>query len=165
MSGTDIQLADSVTTVTTTTNLTNLPTIPANWLTAAGTAADFGTEIGTAVWATAARTLTANTNFNDLDAAGVATAVWNAATITYGGAGTYGQAVEDIVEDTNELQGDWTNAGRLDAILDELTVNVDAVEADTQDLQTQIGAAGAGLTAITGVQLAADQAVNATNSN
>jgi hypothetical protein len=31
--------------VDTTTNLTNLPTIPANWLTAAGTAADFTTEI------------------------------------------------------------------------------------------------------------------------
>ena len=37
-------------TITTTTNLTNLPTIPANWLTAAGTAADFGAEIATAVW-------------------------------------------------------------------------------------------------------------------
>ena len=42
--------------------LGTLPTIPANWLTAAGTAADFGTEIGTACWATAARTLTAATN-------------------------------------------------------------------------------------------------------
>jgi len=31
--------------VATVTNLTNLPTIPANWLTAAGTAADFGVEI------------------------------------------------------------------------------------------------------------------------
>lgn len=38
-----------VTLVATTTNLTNLPTIPANWLTASGTAADFGSEIGTAV--------------------------------------------------------------------------------------------------------------------
>jgi len=35
----------TVTTTTTATNLTNLPTIPANWLTAAGTAADFTTEI------------------------------------------------------------------------------------------------------------------------
>ena len=40
----------AVTTVTTTTNLTNLPTIPANWLTAAGTAADFGAEMATAIW-------------------------------------------------------------------------------------------------------------------
>lgn len=37
-------------TITTTTNLTNLPTIPANWLTAAGTAADFGAEMATAIW-------------------------------------------------------------------------------------------------------------------
>jgi hypothetical protein len=37
-------------TITTTTNLTNLPSIPANWLTAAGTAADFGTELATAIW-------------------------------------------------------------------------------------------------------------------
>jgi len=35
----------TVTTTATATNLTNLPTIPANWLTAAGTAADFTTEI------------------------------------------------------------------------------------------------------------------------
>lgn len=52
----------TVTTATTATNLTNLPTIPANWLTAAGTAADFGTEIGTATWATTTRVLTAGTN-------------------------------------------------------------------------------------------------------
>jgi len=35
----------NVTLVATTTDLTNLPSIPANWLTAAGTAADFTTEI------------------------------------------------------------------------------------------------------------------------
>jgi hypothetical protein len=37
--------------VTVTTTLTNLPTIPANWLTAAGTAADFSTEVNSAVLA------------------------------------------------------------------------------------------------------------------
>lgn len=42
--------AGTITTVTTTTNLTNLPTIPANWLTAAGTASDFGAEMATAIW-------------------------------------------------------------------------------------------------------------------
>jgi hypothetical protein len=49
LSGTNIdvdQVVASVSgTVATVTNLTNLPTIPANWLTAAGTAADFTTEI------------------------------------------------------------------------------------------------------------------------
>lgn len=38
-------------------------------------AADAATEIGTAVWATATRVLTANTNLNDLSAAGIRTAV------------------------------------------------------------------------------------------
>ena len=37
-------------TIATVTNLTNLPAITANWLTAAGTAADFGAEVATAVW-------------------------------------------------------------------------------------------------------------------
>lgn len=36
-------------TIATVTNLTNLPSIPANWLTAAGTATDFGTEITNAI--------------------------------------------------------------------------------------------------------------------
>jgi hypothetical protein len=47
----------------------------ADAITAAKVAADVGTEIGTAVWATAARTLTANTNLNDLSAAGVRAAL------------------------------------------------------------------------------------------
>ena len=72
-------------TITTTTNLTNLPSIPADWLTAAGTASDFGTEIGTAVWATTTRLLTAGTNivlakgtgvtgFNDIAATDIVSA-------------------------------------------------------------------------------------------
>jgi hypothetical protein len=40
----------AVSAVTTVTNLTNLPAITANWLTAAGTAADFGAELATAIW-------------------------------------------------------------------------------------------------------------------
>jgi hypothetical protein len=89
-------ITGTITTVTTATNLTNLPSIPANWLTAAGiaadaitaakVAADVGTEIGTAVWATTTRRLSDGTNivlakgtgitgFNDLDAAGVRSAV------------------------------------------------------------------------------------------
>lgn len=116
-------------TVTTATNVTTVNGLAANVITAAATASDFGTEIGTAVWAAATRTLSAGTNivlakgtgitgFNDLDAAGVrsavglasanldtqlaalptdadvSAAVWNAATATYGSAGTYGALVE-----------------------------------------------------------------------
>lgn len=49
--------------------------IAADAIGASELAADAATEIGTAVWATAARTLTANTNLNDLSAAGVRAAV------------------------------------------------------------------------------------------
>jgi len=36
--------------------------------------------------------------------------------------------IAKIVADTNELQGDWTNAGRLDLILDEITTQGDTNE-------------------------------------
>lgn len=47
----------------------------ADAITAAKVAADVGTEIAAAVWAAATRTLSANTNLNDLDAAGVRSAL------------------------------------------------------------------------------------------
>ncbi len=63
--------------IATVTTLTNLPAITANWLTAAGTAADFGTEVAGAVW--------------DLDATGHQTQ------------GTFGQAIGDPAADTNTI--------------------------------------------------------------
>lgn len=54
-----------------------------------------------------------------------AAAIWNAATASYGGAGTYGQASEDTLGDTNELQTDWANGGRLDLILDAILAMLD----------------------------------------
>jgi uncharacterized protein YoxC len=64
-----------------------------------------------------------------------------------------------ILVDTNELQGDWVNGGRLDLILDAILVDtgttlqgeLDGIQADTEDLQTQIGTAGAGLTDLGGM--------------
>jgi hypothetical protein len=56
------QTANITGTITTATNVTTVNGLAANVITAAATAADFGTEVGTAVWATAARTLTAATN-------------------------------------------------------------------------------------------------------
>lgn len=49
--------------------------LAANSVTAAALAADAGTEIGTAVWASTTRVLTAGTNLNDLNAAGVRAAL------------------------------------------------------------------------------------------
>lgn len=75
----------TVTTTTTATNVTTVNGLASNVITAASIAADAigaselaadaATEIGTAVWAAATRTLTANTNLNDLSAAGVRAAV------------------------------------------------------------------------------------------
>jgi len=70
-----------------------------------------------------------------------------------------------IVADTNELQADWANGGRLDLILDarasQTSVDtidgiVDAILVDT----AEIGAAGAGLTAADDAVIAAIAALN-----
>jgi len=65
-----------------------------------------------------------------------------------------------IVADTNELQTDWADGGRLDLIIDELTTNIDAIETDTADLQSQIGMAGAGLTDLGGMSTTMKAQVN-----
>lgn len=70
-------------------------------------------------WSSAARTLTAGTNivlakgsgitgFNDLDAAGVAGAVWNALTASYGTANTYGALVEAYLDAAVSTRGTST---------------------------------------------------------
>jgi hypothetical protein len=75
-------------------------------------------------WGTTARVLTAGTNialakgtgvtgFNDLDAAGVAGATWNAATAGYGSAGSYGLLIETNLDAAVSSVGgggvaDWT---------------------------------------------------------
>lgn len=83
------------------------------------------------VWGTAARVLTAideDSTTLDLDAT-IASAVWNALTASYVGAGTTGKVISDTLADTNELQTDDTPT---------------AIAA----LATTLGVAGAGLTAI-----------------
>lgn len=54
-----------------------------------------------------------------------------------------------IVADTNELQSDWVNGGRLDLILDTRAsqTTADAIETDTQDIQSKIGTPTADLAA------------------
>jgi len=87
----------------------------------------------------------------DVDAE-IATMVWNAATASYGGAGTYGQAVEDVRDDTNELQTDWHDGGRLDSLLDGASAPsaatvADAVWDEALAGHAGVGSAGAALTA------------------
>jgi len=81
----------------------------------------------------------------DVDAE-IATMVWNAATDSYGGAGTYGQAVEDVRDDTNELQTDWHDGGRLDLLLDGASAPSAATVADAVWDEAISGHLGAGST-------------------
>lgn len=119
--------------IPTVTTLTNLPAITANWLTAAGTAADFTTEIQTGL-ATAASIAA----LNNVSSADVSTAVWNAATASYGAAGTYGLLVEtnlDAAITTRLSTAGYTAPDNA---------SISAILTDT----AEIGAAGAGLTAL-----------------
>ena len=59
--------------------------------------------------------------------------------------------VAAILDDTNELQGDWANGGRLDLLLDSVISKVDVIDGIVDDILVDtdvIGVAGAGLTAI-----------------
>jgi hypothetical protein len=70
-------------------------------------------------------------DFDDAVRGGM-TALPNAAADAAGGlpiSDAGGLDLDAILADTNELQGDWTNGGRLDLILD-------AIQADTNELQT-----------------------------
>ncbi len=130
----------------------------ANVLTAAAIASDAGTELGTAVWATTTRELTAGTNivlakgtgvtgFNDLSAAqvntevdtGIADAALATAANLVTVAGYLDTEIAAILADTNELQTDWANGGRLDLILD---ARASQTSVDTIDdfLDTEIAA-------------------------
>jgi hypothetical protein len=74
--------------------------------------------------AIAAGAIDAATFAADVDAEAAAW-IWNAATASFGGAGTYGQAVEDILVDTaTTLQGE-----------------LDGIQADTEDIQARLPAA------------------------
>lgn len=92
------------------------------------------------------------------DAQASAADVWDDALDGSDPAGSAGKRLYDLSED-------WANGGRLDLILDELTTQgdtnegkLDAVIADTEDLQAKIGTpAGASLSAdVASVQSAAD---------
>lgn len=63
---------------------------------AAELAADAVVEIGTGVWATTTRILTANTNLNDPTAAVIADAVWDEARAGHVVAGSYGEGVTSV---------------------------------------------------------------------
>lgn len=58
-----------------------------------------------------------------------ADAVWDEATAGHVSAGTTGAALTDVLADTNEIQGDWVNGGRLDLLLDAIKAVTDNIPA------------------------------------
>lgn len=158
-------------------------TLPANIITAssiatdaigaAELAADAATEIATAVWALATRTLTAATNISGpiadqvweealadhsatsgstaaaLNAAGSAGDPWATALPGAYGAGTAGKIIGDNLNATISSRASQTSVDTIDGI-------VDAILVDT----AEIGVAGAGLTAADDAVIAAIAALN-----
>lgn len=123
----------------------NVESISANAITATAIQNDAITAAKIANGAIDAATFAA-----DVDAEAAAW-IWNAAMASFGGAGTYGQAVEDTVADTNELQADWANGGRLDLIVDAILEDtgttldgiVDSILEDTAAMPTAAAIADA----------------------
>lgn len=99
---------------------------------------------GDAAWITATSVTVSDKTGFSLSAAGV-DAIWDEATAGHVTAGTYGVAVTDVLADTSTT----------------LPASLTAIETDTQDIQTQIGTAGAGLTDLGGMSTAMKAEVNA----
>ena len=119
--------------------------IAADAIGASELAADAASEIGTAVWATAARVLTANTNLNDPSAATIAAAVWDLDATGHQTGGTFGQAIGDPGASTETL----FKAIVTDPAGTNIAADVIAIKAETAailDDTDDIGIAGAGLT-------------------
>jgi hypothetical protein len=102
--------------------------LPTNWATdiTANSALDQLADDGTAVYEVYDRTTDslqaiADSGGGGPTAAQIADAVWDEAQADHVAAGSFGVTateIADILVDTNELQGDWVNGGRLDLILD-----------------------------------------------
>lgn len=69
-----------------------------------------------------------------------------------------------IVADTNELQTDWVNGGRLDALIDSIKAETATILADTNELQTDLTNGGRLDLLIDAIKLAADNALKADTS-
>lgn len=81
----------------------------------------------------------------------IADAVWDEDATAHQTQGTFGQAIGDPVADTNTIyKAVVTDAAGATVGIDVVAVKAEtaSIQTDTNDLQTQIGVAGAGLTAI-----------------
>lgn len=119
-----------------------------DFLTAAKVASDVGTEIATAVWASATRLLTAGTNivlakgtgvtgFNDLDAAGIRAAVGLASANLDTQLSTIDGNVDDILVDTGtDIPAALTT---IDGVVDTIQAKTDNLPSDPADASVIAG--------------------------
>jgi hypothetical protein len=63
----------------------------------------------------------------------IADAVWDELISGHSGAGATGKALLDALADTNELQVDWVNGGRLDLLIDLILGDTAELQADWHD--------------------------------
>ena len=148
-------------TVTTATNVTTVNGLAANVITAASMHTDASAEIADAVWDEDATGHQTTGTFGQAigDPVADTTTIYGAVVTAAAGATIAADIIAvkaetaAIVADTNELQTDWANDGRLDVILDARAsqTSVDTIDGIVDDIlvdTAEIGAAGAGLTAI-----------------
>jgi hypothetical protein len=111
---------------------------------------DSATTYASAVAGSVVKEIADNAGGSSLTAADIADAVWDEATAGHVGAGSTGAALTAALADTNELQTDWANGGRLDLILDARSSQASVDDLPTNaELATALGAADdAVLTAI-----------------
>lgn len=110
----------------------------ADTLTAAALAADAGTEIGTAVWATATRALTDKANFS-LSAAGIQ-AIWDALTSALTTAGSIGKLLVDNINATISSRLASASYTAPD------NTSITAIKAKTDNLPASPAAVGSAMT-------------------
>ena len=125
--------ANAITATSIATDAITAGKIAADAIGASELAADAATEIGTAVWASAARTLTANTNLNDLSAAGVRAAVGLASANLDTQIGTLATAA---------------NLATVDTVVDAIQAKTDNLPTDPADQSIIIAATDAILAAV-----------------
>lgn len=124
------------------------------------------TEIKGAGWST--ETLKDIRDNAGADASTIADAVLDEALSGHTTAGTLGKAIADIEADTNELQADWADGGRLDLILDARASqsSVDTVDSNVDAILIDTGATiPAQISALNDFDPTSDQVIVATNND
>lgn len=134
--------ANAITATSIATDAITAGKIAADAIGASELAADAATEIGTAVWASAARTLTANTNLNDLSAAGVRAAVGLASANLDTQIGTVDTVVDAILTAVGDVPTNAELSTALAAADDAVLAQVALVKAKTDLIPASPAAVG-----------------------